>query len=123
MSLFIPFLRCSLSCLLICCMRGRVNCLPFTFLTHQFLEGKKLGVLGYPWSSCHLRLLHRHKSLTLPHYSKTVHHFQIKHGKHVSRNNMHVYTKSHNAGCYNNPVMPLFQPKRRVLAFAPWRSC
>ena len=32
----------------------------------------------------------------------------MKLGTHVPRNNMHVYTKSHNSGFYNYSVIPLF---------------
>ena len=41
------------------------------------------------------RRLCRHKSLILNHDSKTVQHFLMKLGTHVSRNYNHIYIQSH----------------------------
>jgi len=38
----------------------------------------------------------------------------MKLGTHVSRNNTHIYTKSHNSGLTNYSVIPLFRIKKQT---------
>ena len=43
-------------------------------------------------------------------------HFQMKLCTHVPRNNVHVYTKSHNSGINYNSEMPLFRLRKNTQA-------
>ena len=54
--------------------------------------------------ACH----RRHKTLTLPHNSKTLQHIQLKLGTQFLRNNTHIYIKWHNSGFNNYLKMPFF---------------
>ena len=73
--------------------------------------------MWYPWC------LLCHKALTLPHNSKKVQHFQMKHM--FLSNSTHVYTKSQNSGFNTYSIMALlrFRRKQSSVGVPLWRSC